>query len=363
VLQPQTAEEPGVDEKIEDALESLEGDLRRKGRLGTEDVSRVVHKRELSLEQFDVLLREMKRRGIDVIEAIEAASPSTARRKATIAPSFLTSEQEQTLANSIRLAARLEAEGDVSSEFVAEGRRARDRFVVSNLRLVYWVANRWRGSRLAYEDLVQEGIKGLIKAVEMFDPDLGYKFSTYAYWWIQQAIRRGIDDLAEEIRIPVHRLDQIRRYRKMVRRLRLECAGEPSIQKIAAALDWSPDLTAFIADLATFRTVEIDAPITADSTVSIKDALPDMRDPTPEERSMQIALRNVLEKMLGDLGERERDILIKRFGLESGVPRTLEDIGQEYGVTRERIRQIEAKALAKLAHPSRARALRTFMEA
>jgi RNA polymerase primary sigma factor len=149
----------------------------------------------------------------------------------------------------------------------------------------------------------------------------------------------------------------------MVRRLRLECAGEPSIQKIAAALDWSPDLTAFIADLATFRTVEIDAPITADSTVSIKDALPDMRDPTPEERSMQIALRNVLEKMLGDLGERERDILIKRFGLESGVPRTLEDIGQEYGVTRERIRQIEAKALAKLAHPSRARALRTFMEA
>jgi len=363
VLMPHSTEEEPLDETIEDALESLEGDLHRKGRLEADDVSRVVHKRELSLEQFDVLLRELKRRGMSVLEVEEAAaSSSRPGRKPATAPSYLTAEQEQTLANSIRLAAKLEADGDGENPFVAEGRRAREQFVVSNLRLVYWIANRWRGSRMAYEDVVQEGVKGLIRAVEMFDPDLGYKFSTYAYWWIQQAIRRGIDDLADEIRIPVHRLDQIRRYRKMVRRLRHESAGEPSINKLAAALDWTVEKTGFIADLATFRTVEIDAPLTADSAFSIKDALPDLREPTPEERSMQNALRNVLEQMLGDLRPRERDIVIQRFGLESGVPRTLEDIGQRYGVTRERIRQIEAKALAKLRHPSRARALRTFIE-
>jgi RNA polymerase primary sigma factor len=130
----------------------------------------------------------------------------------------------------------------------------------------------------------------------------------------------------------------------------------------ASALGWTLELTGFIADLASFRTVEIDAPLTADSAVSIKDSLPDMREATPEERSMQTALRNVLETMLADLRPRERDIVMRRFGLETGVPRTLEDIGQEYGVTRERIRQIEAKALAKLRHPSRARALRTFIE-
>lgn len=364
VLMPHSTEEALVDEAIEDALESLEGDLHRKGRIEADDVSRIVHKRELSLEQFDVLLRELKKRGISVVEAGEGAEPCSSRpgRKPATAPSYLTPEQEQSLANSIRLAAKLEADGDGESPFVAEGRRARDQFVVSNLRLVYWIANRWRGSRMAYEDVVQEGIKGLIRAVEMFDPDLGYKFSTYAYWWIQQAIRRGIDDLADEIRIPVHRLDQIRRYRKMLRCLRHESPGEPSINKLAAALDWTVEKTGFIADLATFRTVEIDAPLTADSGFSIKDALPDLREPTPEERSMQNALRNVLEKMLGDLRPRERDIVIQRFGLESGVPRTLEDIGQRYGVTRERIRQIEAKALAKLRHPSRARALRTFIE-
>jgi RNA polymerase primary sigma factor len=362
VFDERSAEESSVDETVADALESLEGDLHRKGHLGADDVSRVVHKRELTLEQFDLLLREMKRRGIDVIETEERPCSSRNRRKSADAPSYLTPEQEHTLANSIRLAARLEAEGNSESEFVTEGRRARDQFVVSNLRLVYWVANRWRGSRLAYEDLVQEGIKGLIKAVEMFDPDLGYKFSTYAYWWIQQAIRRGIDDLADEIRIPVHRLDQIRRYRKMVRRLRHEYGSEPTIHRAAAALGWTLELTGFIADLASFRTVEIDAPLTADSAVSIKDSLPDMREATPEERSMQTALRNVLETMLADLRPRERDIVMRRFGLETGVPRTLEDIGQEYGVTRERIRQIEAKALAKLRHPSRARALRTFIE-
>ena len=211
MLANSSAEGPPFDEQIEDAIESLEGDWRRKGQLSADDVARVVYKRGLSLEQFDSLLRELKRRGIAVAEAVEVSGRGRGARKTTATPSFLTPEQEQSLANSIKLAARLEAEGDLDSTFVAEGRRARDHFVVCNLRLVHWIANKWRGSRLAYEDLVQEGIKGLIKAVEMFDPDLGYKFSTYAYWWIQQAIRRGIDDLADEIRNPVYRLDQVRR--------------------------------------------------------------------------------------------------------------------------------------------------------
>ena len=148
----------------------------------------------------------------------------------------------------------------------------------------------------------------------------------------------------------------------MVRRLRLEQQREPSVQQVAAAMGWTVELTAFIADLASFKTVEIDAPVSADSPVPIKDALPDLRQPSPEQRAMQVALRKVLDKLLGDLRPREREIVVQRFGLETGVPRTLEDIGIEYGVTRERIRQIEAKALQKLRHPSRSKILRTFIE-
>lgn len=244
------------DETVADALESLLGDYRRKGALSAADVTRIAIKRRLDPEQLHSLLVALKTNGI-----VAADGPLNGDREAAGAPKraggntkSLTREEEKSLANSIRLGRNLQLAPDASDDEIALIRfsdAARDEFIVRNLRLVHWVAQKWRGN-LDYEDLVQEGIKGLIKAVEMFDPDLGYKFATYATWWIEQAIRRGIDDTANEIRMPVYRLEQVRRFRRMARRLAIELGGVPPTARIAAALDWSVEKTAFIADLPEF---------------------------------------------------------------------------------------------------------------
>ncbi|HEX5182373.1 MAG TPA: sigma-70 family RNA polymerase sigma factor [Allosphingosinicella sp.] len=354
-------------ETVSDALESLLGDWRRKGSLSSADITRVAIKRRLSPEQLHAVLVGLKNQGVvaeDDAPNDAASGIDTAPRRRERKTGSLTREEEKSLANSIRLGRDLQLAPAASPEELALirfGDAAHDEFIVRNLRLVHWVAQKWRGN-LDYDDLVQEGVKGLIKAVEMFDPDLGYKFATYATWWIEQAIRRGIDDTANEIRMPVHRLEQVRRLRRMARRLRVETGCDPSTTKLAAALDWSLEKTAFIADLATYRTVEMDAPLGPHSDLSIRDGLADSRLPSPEEEAMHEALTSLLDKMIGDLPPRTQYIIRQRFGIGTGQERTLEDIGREHGLTRERIRQIEAKGLTKLRHPGRAKALRTFWE-
>ena len=355
------------DETVNDALESLLGDWKRKESLSTADITRVAVKRHLTPEQLHAVLVGLKSEGVVAEDDESVGSGANDNREPKRRSSkrrALTREEEKSLANSIRLGRDLQRTPNTTDEemaLVRFGNAARDEFITRNLRLVHWIAQKWRGS-LDYDDLVQEGVKGLIKAVEMFDPDLGYKFATYATWWIEQAIRRGIDDTANEIRVPVHRLEQVRRLRRMVRRLRLETGGDPSTAKLAAALDWSVEKTAFIADLATYRTVEMDAPLGPHSDLSIKDGLADTRLPSPEEEAMHDALGSLLEEMIDELPPRTQYIIRHRFGIGTGRERTLEDLGREHGVTRERIRQIEAKGLTNLRHPGRVKALRTFWD-
>jgi RNA polymerase primary sigma factor len=348
------------DEIVSDSLEILLGDWQRQGMLAIDDVTRIAEKRRLSPEQLHAVLVGLKAHGVVAVDDTVGRSQDDAHAPAKRKDRRLSRADEIRLANSIRVGRGLEAAGDTNAELIDRGHRARDEFIRGNMRLVHWIAQKWSG--LDYDDRVQEGMKGLIKAVEMFDPDLGYAFSTYATWWIRQAISRAIDDTANEIRVPVHRLQQIRRLKALARRLQLEHGREPTIQHLAAALDWTIEKTAFIADLATFRTIEIDAPLHPGSALSIKDGLADLRMPSPEEHAIDRSLIEVLDCMLSELPERTRYIIQQRFGIGTGVERTLEDIGQEQGVTRERIRQIQAKGLRKLAHPMRQKVLAPFRE-
>lgn len=364
----ETGSAPGenADEVIADAVESLVGDWRRKSTLEIADVTRVAVKRRLSLEQLHAVLKALKADGIVASETNQAEPVSEATVNSEERPNrpYLTREEEKQLANSMRVAAQIQETGASDPKdfaLIEHGQRARDEFITRNLKLVYWVARKWNGP-LDQDDIVQEGMKGLIKAVEMFDPDLGYKFSTYATWWIEQAIHRGIDNTANEIRMPVHRLEEIRRLRRMVRRLRSEKRADPSVGQLAAALDWSLEKTAFIADLATYRTVEIDAPLHPNSQISIKDGLADLKIPSPEEHVMRAALQTLLNRLVTELPHRTRDVIRQRFGLGTGRERTLEEIGRDYGMTRERIRQIEAQGLTKLRHPKRLKVLKPFRE-
>ena len=348
------------DEVVTDALEMLLGDWQRQGVLGIDDVTRIAEKRRLSPEQLHAVLVGLKEHGVVAVGAAESShidQGTTSRRD----QQRMSRADEIRLANSMRVARGLEAAGEEDHNgLIAHGHRARDEFIRGNMRLVHWIAHKWSG--LDYEDRVQEGMKGLIKAVEMFDPDLGYAFSTYAMWWIRQAISRAVDDTANEIRVPVHRLQQIRHLRAIARRLRLENGKEPDVQHLASALDWTIEKAAFVADLATFRMIDIDAPLHPSSSLSIKDGLADLRLPSPEDQAIDRSLAEVLEGMMADLPERTRYINQQRFGIGTGVVRTLEDLGQEHGVTRERIRQIEAKGLRKLSHPARTKALATFRD-
>lgn len=344
---------------VDDAIEILEGDWYRKGRLEVSDISRIAAKRNLEHEDLHAVLAGLRAKGIS------AADPDPVERSEDQSrPSkYLTREQEKSLTNEMRIGARLEAEAPSadSVKLIKEGRRARAKFVKSNLGLVHSIARNLRNTGLDYDDIAQEGMKGLLRAIDMFDPDLGYKFSTYATWWIRQAILRGIDDTSTAIRIPVHRLQSVRHFRRMRRRLHLELGYEPEMARIASALDWSREKTSFIADLAKFTMVGLDAPLSADSKATVADSLPDTRVRSPEQLAIDEALREAAEDAIDQLpNERMKDVVRRRMGIGTRE-QTLEEIGNIYGVTRERIRQIEARALRLLAHPSRSRRLRTFL--
>jgi RNA polymerase primary sigma factor len=374
-----------------DQVAGLITQARERGTITMGELSTAFERHDLPPAAVDEVLKLLADEGVEVIETApdeaepEASDPrpaaaEAARRAATgdlvriylreigRVP-LLTAQDEVELAKAIEagLFAEEKIQGDVPagpllgelSLVSAEGLRAKQRLIEANLRLVVSLAKRYTGRGMAFLDLIQEGNLGLIRAVEKFDYTKGYKFSTYATWWIRQAITRAIADQARTIRIPVHMVETINKMARIQRQLHQDLGREATPDEIAAEMGLHPDRVAEIQRIAQ-EPVSLQSPIGEEDS-DLGDFIEDADAVVPMEAAAFIMMQDQLDRVLDNLSLREQRIIQLRFGLTDGHPRTLEEVGQEFGVTRERIRQIESKTLAKLRHPSRAQMLREYL--
>ncbi len=282
---------------------------------------------------------------VDLLEGIGTEDPVRMYLKEIGTVPLLSAEEE------FRLATRKQQGDEV----------AKQRLIEANLRLVVSIAKRYTGRGMSFLDLVQEGNLGLIKGVEKFDPEKGFKLSTYATWWIRQSVTRALADQARTIRVPVHMVETINKMSKMQRKLTLELGYEPSVKELAERLEMSEEKVQEIMQIAREPT-SLETPIGEEDDSNLGDFVADSNVLSPEGNVESVMLREHIDTLLGDLKERERQVIVLRFGLEDGHPRTLEEVGKEFNVTRERIRQIEAKALRKLRNPVRSKRIRDFLQ-
>ena len=282
---------------------------------------------------------------VDLLEGIGTEDPVRMYLKEIGTVPLLTAEEEYSLA----------MKKQAGDEY------AKQRLIEANLRLVVSIAKRYTGRGMSFLDLVQEGNLGLIKGVEKFDPEKGFKLSTYATWWIRQSVTRALADQARTIRVPVHIVETINKMSKMQRKLTLELGYEPSVKELAEHLDMTEEKVQEIMQIAR-EPASLETPIGEEDDSNLGDFVADANVLSPEGNVESVMLREHIDSLLDDLKERERQVIVLRFGLEDGHPRTLEEVGKEFNVTRERIRQIEAKALRKLRNPVRSKRIRDFLQ-
>ena len=282
---------------------------------------------------------------VDLLEGIGTEDPVRMYLKEIGTVPLLTAEEEYSLA----------MKKQAGDEY------AKQRLIEANLRLVVSIAKRYTGRGMSFLDLVQEGNLGLIKGVEKFDPEKGFKLSTYATWWIRQSVTRALADQARTIRVPVHMVETINKMSKMQRKLTLELGYEPSVKELAEHLDMTEEKVQEIMQIAR-EPASLETPIGEEDDSNLGDFVADATVLSPEGNVESVMLREHIDSLLDDLKERERQVIVLRFGLEDGHPRTLEEVGKEFNVTRERIRQIEAKALRKLRNPVRSKRIRDFLQ-
>ena len=364
--------------KFEEKLKNLVAlGKKKKSILEIQEINEVFSDMELEAEQMEKIFEYLESQNIDVLRI----SPDT--DDADDVEILLTDEDEVdmekidlsvpdgiSIEDPVRMYLKeigkvplLSAEEEIElAKRMAEGDEdAKKRLAEANLRLVVSIAKRYVGRGMLFLDLIQEGNLGLIKAVEKFDYRKGYKFSTYATWWIRQAITRAIADQARTIRIPVHMVETINKLIRVSRQLLQELGREPSPEEIAEEMDMSVDRVREILKISQ-EPVSLETPIGEEEDSHLGDFIQDDNVPVPADAAAFTLLKEQLIEVLGTLTEREQKVLRLRFGLDDGRARTLEEVGKEFNVTRERIRQIEAKALRKLRHPSRSRKLKDYLD-
>lgn len=353
-------------------IESLMEQGRISGKLSTKDITDVLEDMEYDVDQMENFYENCSKMNIEIIDDFNIENDLSMPLDLSVQDDLEMSLSTEGIAiddpvkiylKEIGRVPLLSAEEEIElAERMAKGdKKAKKRLSEANLRLVVSIAKRYVGRGMQFLDLIQEGNLGLIKAVEKFDYTKGFKFSTYATWWIRQAITRAIADQARTIRIPVHMVETITKVKKVSSMLLHKNGHDASPEEIAAELDMEPERVREIMRIAQ-DPVSLETPIGEEEDSHLGDFIPDDDAPAPADAASLILLKEQLGEVLSTLTEREEKVLRLRFGLEDGRSRTLEEVGREFNVTRERIRQIEAKALRKLRHPSRSKKVKDFLD-
>ena len=336
---------------------------KKEGKLTYKEIMDALEDVELDSEDIEQVYDIFNEMDIDVIEEGEDEPEDDENLDLSIPQGVGIDDPVRMYLKEIGKVDLLTAEEEVSiAKRIEEGdETARQELIEANLRLVVSIAKKYVGRGLLFLDLIQEGNMGLMKAVEKFDYTKGYKFSTYATWWIRQAITRAIADQARTIRIPVHMVETINKLIRVSRQLLQELGREPTPEEIGEEMDLSPDKVREIMKISQ-EPVSLETPIGEEEDSNLGDFIEDEDAPAPAKAASYSLLKEQIDQVLDSLTEREKRVLELRFGIEDGRPRTLEEVGKEFGVTRERIRQIESKALRKLRHPTRSKKLKDYLD-